>query len=71
MMSDTLANTLETLIDKHGLAAVLSAMSEVCAEKAEHIRSNWQDRATAKPWDEVSNTFDDLQGRAMRLGLYA
>lgn len=47
-------NTLETLIDRNGLAAVLSALSQICSDKAEHLRSNWQDEASAKEWDKHS-----------------
>lgn len=43
---------LESLIDSKSLQAVLSAIAEICAEKAEHIRTNWQDNATARVWDQ-------------------
>ena len=45
--------TLESLIDGANLGAVLMALSEICGEKAEHIRANWQDAATARVWDEA------------------
>jgi hypothetical protein len=41
---------LEMLIDRHGLAHVLDMLSDVCAEKAEHIESTWDDRGLAKLW---------------------
>ena len=41
---------LEALIDRCGLSSVLMALSEICGEKAEHIRSNWQDEALARDW---------------------
>jgi hypothetical protein len=43
--------TLESLIDSLGLEQVLTAMATVCYDKAEHIRANWQDNATAGVWD--------------------
>ena len=46
-----LADQLESLVDKHNLATVLDALGQVCSEKAEHLRSNWQDDATAYCWD--------------------
>jgi hypothetical protein len=45
---------IEALIDKHGLLHVLTAIECVCGEKAEHIRTNWQDHITAKPWEAAS-----------------
>ncbi len=47
-----ITETLETLIDKHGLLHVLTGMEIVCSEKAEHARQNWQDEKTAKQWDD-------------------
>jgi hypothetical protein len=42
---------LERLIDKVGIEAVLMAVSEICGEKAEHIRATWQDNALGRRWD--------------------
>jgi hypothetical protein len=44
-------DTLEALVDSANLGAVLEALVEICGEKAEHIRANWQDRETARVWD--------------------
>jgi hypothetical protein len=41
---------LETLVDRHGLAQVLIALSEICGEKANHIATAWQDTTLAKRW---------------------
>lgn len=43
--------TLESLIDSTNLQSVLMGLSEICGEKAEHIRTNWQDTQTARVWD--------------------
>lgn len=51
----SVTDTLESLIDRHGLLHVLTGLELVCAEKAEHIRTNWQDRATARPWDTAAS----------------
>jgi hypothetical protein len=45
---------LERLIDRVGIESVLMGISEICGEKAEHIRSMWQDHALAKRWDILS-----------------
>ena len=42
---------LEAMVDRVGLANVLFALEHICGAKAEHIRTNWQDRVTAKAWD--------------------
>ena len=43
--------TLETLIDSIGVESLLTNLATVCYDKAEHIRANWQDNATAGVWD--------------------
>jgi hypothetical protein len=47
--------TLEALIDRHGLLHVVTGLEMICSEKAEHIRANWQDKVTARPWDRAAN----------------
>jgi|KBSSwiStaDraftv2_1062776.scaffolds.fasta_scaffold07344_15 hypothetical protein len=41
---------LEMLIDRRGAEDVLIAISEICGEKAEHIKVNWQDLTLALRW---------------------
>jgi hypothetical protein len=55
-----LADQLEPLIDRSSLAAVLEALCQVCWEKADHLRSNWQDHAAAKSWDKAANSIDRI-----------
>jgi hypothetical protein len=42
---------LEHLVDQHGLAQIVDALSEICRLKASHLRENWQDHQAAKTWD--------------------
>ena len=56
-MRPNLTEELEKLIDASSLLDVLTGLELVCAEKAEHIRCNWQDKATARPWDRASRAF--------------
>ncbi len=51
---------IEALIDKHGLLHVLTTIELLCAEKAEHIQVNWQDRMTARAWDNASKRISKL-----------
>ena len=50
-----LNNELEAMIDAHGLGAVISAISDVCDAKAQHISENWQDESLANVWQEAAN----------------
>lgn len=46
---------LEALVDKYNLDSVIGKLSEICFEKAEHIRTNWQDAPTARKWVQAAN----------------
>lgn len=50
----TLAQQLEALIDRHGMANVIHNMAFVADEKAQHLRVNWQDNVSARSWESVS-----------------
>ena len=45
---------LEAMVDASSLAQVIEALGEICAEKADHIRASYDDRATAKIWDDAA-----------------
>lgn len=49
---------LEILIDQHSLAGVLDAVAVICREKADHIRTEWQDPNTAREWDLAASRID-------------
>jgi hypothetical protein len=52
--------TLEAIIDRSSVYAVLMALGRITAAKAEHIRVNWQDDTLARQWDRASNPIDRL-----------
>jgi hypothetical protein len=58
-------HAIEQLIDRHSLAVVLSDIAAICAEKAEHIRANWQDANTAKPWQDIAPRIERVAQRAL------
>ena len=60
---------LEAMIDRHGLYTVLSMLSDVCSDKAQHLRSNWQDDRTATQWEKAMSIVDRAAGRADALDL--
>ena len=45
---------LEGLIDRHSLTAVLELLAEICSDKADHIRTNWQYHPTAACWERAA-----------------
>jgi hypothetical protein len=48
-------HAVEALIDHHGVQQVLSVMSIICAEKAEHIVASYDDRPLARKWVRAAN----------------
>jgi len=55
----SLCDELETLIDQHDVTTLLDCMSQVCWEKAEHLRSNWGEHSTAKLWEKAAVHLDN------------
>lgn len=55
MLQAERVEALEALVDSEGLEDVLIALHLVCLEKAEHLRCNWQDEATAKAWERAAD----------------
>ena len=54
-------NTLESLIDKYSLDDVLSAIREICLDKADHLRTNWQDEQSAKYWESIEKQINKVR----------
>lgn len=54
---------IEKMIDRHGLASVLEMIAQICYEKGDHLRSNWQDETTAKVWDRDGRKIDTLASK--------
>lgn len=52
---------LEDLVDRCGISGVLYMLSEVCALKAEHVRSNWEDEPIARDWDKAQKVLARAQ----------
>ena len=51
---------LEAILDRVGNARLVDALSRIASEKAEHVRSNWQDKNLARVWVRISNRYDNL-----------
>lgn len=54
------ADKLEEMIDAGGLTKLVDALSVIAFEKAEHIRSNWQDVTTANAWERDAKALQRL-----------
>lgn len=50
------SDQIEAIIDRTSVVEVLALIADICSEKADHIRSNWQDRRTAAVWDRAART---------------
>ena len=53
-ISQSQKDELEIMIDRSSLHEVLNALADICAQKADHIQSNYQDKPLAKTWMKVS-----------------
>jgi len=51
---------LEMLLDKLGTADILHYLGDICLEKAEHVRTNYQDESLAKEWELCRDAYDTL-----------
>ena len=54
MKFEQVKEAIERLVDASSADAVLCAFADVCTEKAEHLRTNWQDEDTALVWDKLA-----------------
>jgi hypothetical protein len=55
MITEITRAQIEFAIDTMGVSGLLSAIAEICNEKADHLRENWQDNAAAKDWDKTAH----------------
>lgn len=51
---------LESMIDGSSVSEVLDLLGTICAEKAQHIRENWQDEPMAQRWERAGWQCDRL-----------
>jgi hypothetical protein len=63
-ITQTDADVIESLVDKYGLERIVAGLALLCFEKAEHVRSNWQDVTGARGWDADGKRLETV---AMRL----
>ncbi len=56
---------LEGLVDRYSLTGVVEALAQISFEKADHIRTNWQDQVTAREWDRSAKQLDAAASKIM------
>jgi hypothetical protein len=54
---------LESMIDSQGLKGLLDKIIEVCGEKAEHIRSSYDDNTTANSWEKDGRALESVRSK--------
>lgn len=58
-MNTLLSSTdLETAIDSQ--IDVLELLAAICREKAEHVRTSWQDKELADAWEKAAGKLDKI-----------
>ena len=58
--TDDVQHILEEMIDEHGVSNVLEAIATIMSEKADHIRSSYDDRTLANYYDHTALTIRRL-----------
>ncbi len=51
---------LEGLIDRLTLSAILELLERICHKKAENMRNNWKDEASAKLWEKAARQIENI-----------
>ena len=51
--NDTAKQIIEALIDAQGMVELLHVIADVCGEKDEHLRANWQEQGLALDWHKT------------------
>lgn len=63
MRQSDLEKELEKLVDATGLQSIVEGLSRICHEKAEHIRSSYNDKPLARLWEKNGNLFGKFSSK--------
>jgi hypothetical protein len=55
----TISGQIEKMIDGNSLVEILEIVSHVCTEKADHVRTNWQDEDLSNAWGQAADIILD------------
>ncbi len=53
-------HAIEELVDQLTLGAILEMLERICHTKAENLRNNWDDEATAKLWEKAAKQIENI-----------
>jgi len=51
---------VEDLIDRLTLRGLLDLVAQVCHEKADHLRANWQDETAGHAWERAEQIINKM-----------
>jgi len=51
---------LEALVDRMGILSLTTLLQEICQDKADHIRANWQDEWGAVRWEMKAKALEKI-----------
>lgn len=54
MTREQMKDSLELLVDATSLPHIVEMLSEICSEKADHVRESYADEALASSWEADS-----------------
>jgi hypothetical protein len=61
----TMQDKMEDIVDQYGLSEVLYWLQQICQDKADHLRTNWQNENSAADWearyDLLYNTMEEME----------
>jgi hypothetical protein len=52
---------IEAMLDSMSVVDVLRIMSQICYEKAEYLRTDYQDSETARAWEKVGRAVGKIK----------
>ena len=53
-------HSLEELVDKLTLGAILEILERICHKKAENLRTHWNDEENAKLWEKAAKQIENI-----------
>lgn len=59
-------DVLEDVLDQSNITQVVLMLARICNEKAEHVRSNWQDEHLARTWEFNANKLGTIAEKLRR-----
>ncbi|MGE0294710.1 MAG: hypothetical protein AB7P97_20355 [Hyphomonadaceae bacterium] len=51
-------DSIEAIMDRTSLFAVLESIVGICFDKSQHISENWQDKSLAREWERAGKVVD-------------